>query len=277
MKTIKNLGNLFVLALLFTFYSCREEENMEPVSEQEEVAIADESTSHDALVDVEMQIFEEFVAEDEGGRIAATCVTVTRDADAKTITLDFGDGCVGPYGRERSGKVIITYGGEFGDHLANRVITFHNYFVNNKQITGTIELRDLNLDANGNLTLTRRHVNLKVLFSDGNHFTSNGSITITWIAGYGDADPSNNVFQITGSQEGISTRGRRVTRTITEPVIVDFSCIASGGIGTVDGKIEVHIQGVARERSRVIDYGDGTCDGTITVTVNGKMITITIS
>ena len=277
MKTTKILVSIFVLALTFTLYSCREEENLQPVSEQEELEIADESTSHDALVDFEMQIFEELIAEDEGGRIAAGCVTITRDADAKTITLDFGEGCVGPHGRERSGKVIITYGGEFGDHLANRVISFHNYFVNNKQITGTIEVRDFNLDEDGNRTHTRRHVDLRVLFPDGNHFTSNGTITLTWIAGFGDGDPANNVFKITGSQEGVSTRGRHVTRTITDPVVIDFSCIANGGFGTVAGKIEIYIKGVHREQTRIIDYGDGTCDGTITITVNGKILAVTLS
>jgi hypothetical protein len=281
MKPSTNLSGYFkILAFLMTtvFFSSCKDENENPVTEQEEVEIVNQSSSSENLADEELTaVDEELVLNPQGGRIAGTgCAVVTWNEEAKTVTLDFGDGCVGIYGRERSGKIIITYGGEFGDHLANRVISFENYFVNNKQITGTIELRDFNTDDNGHLTATRKRINLAMHFPDGNTFTTNGSTTVTWIEGGGDDDLSNDVLSITGAYEGISSRGRTITHTIIEPVIVNYSCYADGGFARVDGKIEIKIAG-ARERVRTIDFGDGTCDQTITVTINGKILTVTLS
>jgi hypothetical protein len=258
------------------FVSCKDDAE-EEVTEQEEVQIANESSSSESLTDEELQAMEEeLVQNPKGGRIAGSgCATVTWNESAKTVTIDFGDGCVGVYGRERSGKIIITYGGEFGDHLANRVVTFEDYFVNNKQITGSIEMRDFNVDGNGNLTATRKRINLTIHFPDGNTFTSNGSTTVTWIEGGGDEDTSNDKLSITGSYTGVSSRGRTVTHTILEPIIVSYACYADGGFARIDGKTELKIAG-QHERIRIVDFGDGTCDETITITVNGRVYIITI-
>jgi len=266
--------SLFIIAAVVL--SCKEDD--ENMTEQEEVQIANESSSSESVTDEELQAIEEEIAlNPEGGRIAGTgCAIVTWNKSAKTVTLDFGDGCAGIYGRERSGKIIVTYGGEFGDHLANRVITFENYFVNNRQITGSIELRDFNTNEDGDLTATRKRIDLAIHFPDGNKFTSNGSTTITWSEGGGDDDLMNDVLSITGSYTGVSTRGRTVTHTILEPVVVSYACYANGGFARIAGKKELRISG-NRERVRTVDFGDGTCDETITVTINGREYTLTIA
>ena len=268
---------VFCAALLFA-QSCDDEKET-PVSEQEEVAIADDSNSAENTMDEDVQAFEEAIAESssDGGRVSTGCAVVIRNAEAKTITLDFGTGCVGPYGRERSGKVIITYGGEFDDHLANRVITFEDYFVNNKEITGKIELRDVNLNEEGNITFTRKMIGYTVHFPDGNTFELNGSTTVEWLEGAGDDDRTNDVLRITGSHVGESTRGRKVEFTIIEPVIASFACRAEGKFLRVEGKTEIKISSAGGARVRTVNYGDGTCDDTIVITVNNKVLTITIS
>jgi hypothetical protein len=281
MKTMKLVsGYLNVIAffmLAIAFVSCKDE-GEDLITETEEVEIANESSSSESLSDEELQAIDQELAENpEDGRIAGSgCATVSWNQEVKTVTIDFGAGCVGVYGRERSGKIIITYGGDFGDELANRVITFENYFVNEKQITGKIELRDFNMNAQGQLTATRKRIDLTVHFPDGHTFTSNGSTTITWIEGAGDGDRSNDVLSVTGSYEGVSSRGRKITHTILEPVIVKNACWADGGFARVDGKTEIKIAGV-RERTRIVDYGDGTCDDIINVTINGKLFTVILS
>jgi hypothetical protein len=72
-----------------------------------------------------------------------------------------------PYGRERRGKIIVTYSHAIGDSIANRIITFEDYFVNNKGVTGTIELRDIAINAQGNLQSTKRLIELTISFPNG--------------------------------------------------------------------------------------------------------------
>lgn len=268
---------LVLCAVLFFAQAC-DDEKESSMTEEEEVEIAEESNAAENTMEEDLQDFEGMIAESgsDDGRVAEACVVVTRNAEAKTITLDFGDGCVGPHGRERSGKVIVTYGGEFDDNLANRVITFDDYFVNNREITGRIELRDFNLNEQGNLTLTRKLVAYAVHFPEGHEFEINGSTTIEWIGGQGDDDHSNDVLSMTGAYTGESTRGRKVNFTIVEPVIASFPCRAEGNFLRVDGKTELKISNASRVRVRTVDYGDGDCDGIIVITINNKQLTITL-
>lgn len=284
MKRINRFRKLIffatVAATIFIFQACNEDSNeVATVSTEEELDIVENGSESEAVVDEDLQIIDQSVegTAASGGRIAgdSLCVTVIRDEVAKTIILDFGDGCIGPYGRERSGKIIITYGGTFDDDMANRVITFEDYYVNNKNITGAILLRDINRNAEGNLTATRALEDYTIHYPDGNTFVMNGSTTREWLEGEGDGVLSNNVFRITGAYEGVSTRGRGFTHTITVPIITDFSCRASGGFARVSGVKEMVINGIDRNRTRTVDYGDGTCDNEITVTINNKVYTIT--
>ena len=277
MKNCKVLFHALVAAISLLFLvSCNEDDRVTAMSEQEERELAQLAATPDEILDGEQSAIDEIIHEEDGGRLAAACANVIRNESDKTITIDFGSGCTGPYGRERSGKVIITYGGVFGDHVANRQITFDNYIVNGKQITGTIELRDFNLDESGNPTLTRRHTDLRITWPDGNYFTSEGSVTVTWLSGFGDRDLTNNVLEISGSNAGVSSRGRRVTRIITEPLMINFACRTDGNFPVVSGRMDVSIEGLRRDRIRTIDFGNGQCDDIVEVTVSGKEYSVTI-
>lgn len=267
---------LFSFALLLSFLiSCEDHRDENALTAMEEVEIESNATSAEMVVDEELQDIDEalIISDPEGGRSAVECAEVTRDAIAKIITIDFGDGCIGPGGNVRSGKIRITYGANFDDGLANRVITFENYYVNNKKITGSIELRDFNLNDAGQLNATRRLNQFTVHFPEGKTFTLTGTTTLTWIEGQGDDDRGNDVIRITGSYAGVNYQGRDISYSILEPVIADFSCRASGGFLRTAGVKEMKIG----QRTRIVSYGDGSCDQLITITINGKVYNIVLS
>jgi hypothetical protein len=243
------------------------------------MSIAENSTVSDNTLEEDLQTFDEAIAiKASGGRIAVTsCATVTADTVAKKITIDFGTGCTGRYGRTRSGKIIITYGGTFGDHMANRIITFENYKVNNRQIAGTIELRNFNRNSQNQLTAERKVIDYTVTFPNGNTFVLNGSTLRTWISGEDDEIVGNEVISITGSYEGISTNGRKYNRTITVPIIADFNCRATGGFLRISGTEEMTLTTARKNRTRTVNYGTGDCDNEFTITVNGKSKTVTVA
>jgi hypothetical protein len=209
-------------------------------------------------------------------RALPACAVVTNDKTNKILTIDFGTGCTGAYGRTRSGKILIQYSGVLGDSLANRTITFENYKVNSKSIEGTIEVRDILKNASGNLQATRKLTNLKVTFASGKSITVNGSRTREWIAGAGDGNPDNNQYRITGTLEGTTSTGRSFTQEITTPIVVDFACAKEGKFARVSGVVEFTKVGGFGTRKRTVDYGDGTCDNTITVTTFRRTYTITV-
>lgn len=250
-------------------------------NESEEATIAEVSSVAENETDDVLEMTNEVEAAltgDAAGRSSEwgyPCAEVVKDEVAKTITIDFGTACVGPYGRIRSGKVMISYSGEINDGISNRIITFENYVVNNKGVEGQIELRDIQENADGSVQSTKKMIDLTVTFPNGQSVTYNGSRTRVWTEGVRDGDPSNNIFEITGSVEGVWSTGRTFTHKIVEPIIADWSCAAAGNFARVDGLVEIEKLNGYVSRKRTIDYGDGNCDNKITVTIGSRTFEIT--
>jgi hypothetical protein len=269
MKTnfLKSFYMLVLAALFLT--SCDREQGLRQGSEQEEEQVLEsasvgEDASDDAL---EIAAQAEIEASEPGGRLSTEmCAVITHDEENKKVIIDFGDGCVGPYGRERKGKIIITYSSVIGDSIANRIITFEDYFVNNRGITGTIELRDVSINESGNLQSVKKLVDLTISFPNGEQVVFNGMRTRERIAGAGDNDHTNNVYRITGSINGESTTGRSFTHEIVEPIIADWSCAAQGNFARIAGVVEMTKLGGYVSRKRTVNYGDGECDNKIVIT-----------
>ncbi|HTE31629.1 MAG TPA: hypothetical protein VK666_14705 [Chryseolinea sp.] len=276
-KFLKSIYAALLVALFAT--ACDRDERMsEGTDQEEEQALETSSVGEDASDDaLEIATQAEAQLTADGGRVNALCGTVTKDTENKIITIDFGDGCVGPYGKERKGKIIIAYSSTIGDNIANRIITFENYFVNNKGVTGTIELRDISINEAGNLQSVKRLVDLTVSFPNGERVVFNGSRTRELISGYADEDLFNNVYRITGSVTGQSTTGRSFTQEITEPIIADWTCAAQGNFARISGKVELTKLNGYTARKRTVDYGNGECDNTITITTFRRTYVVTVN
>jgi hypothetical protein len=265
-KFLKPIYAIVIMAILAV--ACDQEDRMsQGTDEEEEQAVESSSVGEDAsddALEITSQVEGELTA--SGGRISSTCATVTNDTENNILTIDFGDGCVGPYGRTRKGKIIVAYSSVIGDEIANRIITFEDYFVNNKGVTGTIELRDISINASGNLQSVKKLVDLTISLPNGERVVFNGSRTRELISGYADDILSNNIYKITGTISGQSTTGRSFTLEITEPIIADWTCAALGNFARVSGTVEMTKLGGYVSRKRTVDYGDGDCDNVITVT-----------
>lgn len=275
-KFLLTIAALFCLTLATT--SCLDDENLlDNESEEAEMtslASVSENESDDVLEVV--SLFEISIAGDEAGRVSdELCGTVTNDTENNILTIDFGTGCTGPYGRTRSGRIIVAYSGTINDGISNRIITFDNYAVNGKQVSGSIELRDITVNEDGTVSSTKKLVALTITFPNGEFVSYTGNRTRLWTDGVRDGDPYNNVFVITGSVEGIWSGGRTFTHTITEPIVSNWICAAEGGFARVSGVVEVERLGGFVKRKRITRYGDGTCDNIITVIIGTREFVIT--
>jgi hypothetical protein len=284
METTKHYGIrkgtllwLGIFAAILILQSCdKEPDEMTMISEEEEIEMVENSTETENMADEDLSIVYAVEAEaNTQGRAASICAQTTWNEELNMLTIDFGEGCIGPYGRERSGKIIITYDGELGLYTTDKVITFEDYVVNNVGVSGRILLNAFEENSEGYIENTYTLEAYTLTFPDGNTFTMGGTRTREWIEGIADADPLNNVFRLTGAVSGSSTRGRSFTHTIVDPIIVDFGCHASGGFLRVSGVKEFIAEGIRRDRVREVHYGDGTCDNSYVVIINGQSYTIT--
>jgi hypothetical protein len=277
MKTKFFLSASLAAILALTATSCLDDDallnNEAEEAEMTSMASINENESDDVLEVVSQS--EASIESDGAGRLNELCAIVTNDAENSILTIDFGTGCVGPYGRTRSGKIIVAYSGTINDGISSRIITFENYVVNNKGVSGSIELRDTTVNEDETVSSTKKLVALTITFPNGEFVSYTGSRSRLWTEGVLDGDPSNNVFIITGSVEGLWSNGRTFTHRITEPIVSDWSCAASGGFARVSGVVEVERLGGFVKRKRITRYGNGTCDNTITVIIGTREFVIT--
>lgn len=270
-----SLMAIFCLGLAAT--SCSDDDTLMN-NETEEANLAQLASlgenETDDVLEVVNQTELSFGAE-EGARVTESCATVTNDAENHILTIDFGDGCVGPYGRTRSGKIIVAYSGTINDGVSNRIITFENFVVNERAVTGSIELRDITVNEDETISSTKKLVGLTITFPNGQSVTFNGNRTRVWTDGVRDGDPFNNKFRITGSVEGVWSNGNTFTHTIVEPIIADWSCAASGGFARIAGVVEVERLRGFIKRIRRVNYGDGTCDNRITIIIGTRIFDVT--
>ncbi|MCX6275758.1 MAG: hypothetical protein NTV09_11190 [Bacteroidetes bacterium] len=188
------------------------------------------------------------------------CATVTWDSAHSTATIYFNH-CASPNGHTRDGYIIVTYsGGDYWTMGASWDVTFDNFFIDDRQVTGTRHVENVGPESNGcvwnisaNLTFTR---------SDGTTRTWSSTRTREITQGYRDTVCSNHIYKINGTASHADTQsGNSANLTFTN-IIRDLSCayITAGTINIVpnNGRPE-----------RSIDFGTGACDDIATVTKNG--------
>lgn len=266
---------------ILVFQSCQKDdvdpkEDNATISTEAQIEMVENSTFATNLITEDLNLI--LMGAEAQGKPAAkpsTCAVFTWNVTTNTLTIDFGTGCVGPYGRERSGKVIVTFVGKVGPKTADKIITFDHYVVNNVGISGEIKVGKFTENTNGFLESSITLIGYTHTYPNGNKLTINGTRTREWTSGVLDHDFSNNVFRLTGGISGVSTTGRSFTHNIIEPIISDFNCRTNGGFLRVEGVKEFLYEGIMTDYSRKVIYGDGNCDNMYTIIINDKEYTIT--
>jgi hypothetical protein len=196
-----------------------------------------------------------------------SCATVSNDATAKILTIDFGTaGCVGIDGRTRKGKIAILYVGTVPQTSTSRTITFTNYSVNSYSISGSITQSNFQRPSTGNYSFSLSATNVVIILSDGKTY-SISQLQRTFSTNSGALqDLTDDVTTITGTSTQTSSTGNVTTVNITSPITIKGSCTSTGFYYPTSGTYEV----IDGKVTYTIDWGTGTCDKSISITAFGK-------
>ncbi len=193
------------------------------------------------------------------------CFTVTVEPATlhvfpKTVTIDFGAGCLGKDGKVRKGKIITTYTGPMFMPGSLATTTFDSYNVDSFQIEGTHTVK--NTSTSNAISWTVKVTGGKITNTLNERWRQwNAERTHEQVHGSDTPyDFSDDIFQITGSSSGSNSNGISWTSTITVPLLRKVSCHWIGA-----GKIQIERNGF----QGILDFGDGTCDNKVTITING--------
>lgn len=291
MKTSRVKKSLLLFStVLFAAFSCNDEDRLSVQDNQDisEEALTDSYFQDmDDLAGVAVQAPTE--TQFSGGREKAT-FTVTNDhrfrcnGEPLTITLnrtstdpnnpqgtiivDFGTGCTDLKGNTRSGKLTFQYNGRRFMPGSTVIITGQNFRMNGVLLEGTRTLTNVTASSIDAPSFNATLVNGKATFEDGTTATRQSNITWTWIR---NTNPSEDklVISTSSTASGVTRGGRNYAVSILQALEYKRFC----GIA---------VKGVKRylinnEKEVVIDYGDGTCDRSMTVTVNGETRNITVN
>lgn len=187
----------------------------------------------------------------------------------KTIVLDFGNGCTGPGGHVRKGKIITVYTGPMFIPGSKATTTFDNYYVDSNKIEGVHVIQ--NNSTSNNKIFTVRVENGKITKPSGNYTAWNKNKTWTQTEGNGTPNfPVDDVYSITGTASGTIKKGTVLIQwssEIIQPVIRKFTC---------RWPVQGQVRKTRNSRTSVLDYGNGTCDNKAIITINGQTHQITL-
>lgn len=277
MKTL-SYKTLIILVSVITFslISCEKDDPKAPEVEiAEDDAIATDmfedvfSEVEDAMAFMEDNIYNDGLK--SAAEVTCKTITVERPNDStfwpRTVTIDYGEGCIGPNGRSRSGKIIVVVNRKYIHEDYYRTVTFDNFYIDDHKIEGQKSVSNEGKNDNGNIYFVVNLSGGKVITPEGKEITKEFNRVREWVAG--SETPRlrwDDEYMITGESEGVNRNGVAYTRTIIEPLHVAKNCrwVKSGSI---------QIEAEERETA-ILDYGDGTCDRFATVTVGDKSWTI---
>jgi hypothetical protein len=194
-------------------------------------------------------------------------ITLDTTGTNKTITIDWGtSNCTCNDGKSRRGKLVSTF---TGSYFAQGTVITHtpvDYYVNDNKVEGTKTVTNMGLNSSGQIYYNVE-VDGIVTMSTGEVINYTSSRVRTFTNGY--TTPSiflDDEYAITLNSNATVSNGDSYEAHTTEALKVKVGCgyIKSGVLSiTPSGKPE-----------RVIDYGDGTCDATFTITINGNTYVI---
>jgi hypothetical protein len=186
---------------------------------------------------------------------------------AGTLTIDFGSlGCADGKGNVRKGKIILNYsGGPVGSVGFTVVTTFDNYYINGIKLEGTRTIERQASESQSIIIHTIDLENGKATWPDGTFATRTSSFTRTVNLG--------TTITLTGTASGTGRKDRSYTMTIQEALVYKTACIAEGIYMAVDGKKTFTTDNT---KQITIEFGDGTCDKVVTLTINGQTKDVTI-
>ena len=280
MKTL-SINRVLITAFIFLFvaflFSCKKETSSNTsnngVTEQDAATYSDESAqadeSFDDIADVSMTAADadntastgrlnrdyhpDFAELREAIGLCAT-ITVTPDDTTypKTITIDFGDSCVGLDGKLRSGKIIINLTDPLRKPGSVLTVSLENFYINHIHIEGTKTIN--NLSENGAIKFSVQVTGGKVTFPSGRGYSYESSKTKVQVEGMDTKICRDNVFEITGSATIKYNNGVVVKFEVVDPLIKKVACPWLS-----DGTLKIAIN----DRVLKIDYGfphNGDCD-----------------
>jgi len=295
--TIRNV--CWVVLIIVVAFACQSDEN-ELTTEQKELLATDAAESNLTILSAAMDVMDitsdafgdkgiaggrqSTIGKKRGGPNGQCIPAISGSFDIDrthrdsliytgSFIIDYGDGksCSGDSTRVRKGRIIdtFTYIISFRDSLSFSVsesISFEGFYKDSISIDGTFT------SVRKSSGVTSMNISgAKLTYADGTSATWSGTLDTRQDEGLNPRSWDDDIKTITGSVTGVTRGGSAFSASITSGIVYRYECFNKWKTVPVSGVISITAGG----DTSTVDYGDGTCDKTYSITVNGETTTHT--
>ncbi len=286
---------IFIVSLLF---SCRNNDNSTTPLAPDEI-YTEETVSSGAFTNLSSLVNQNAVFSNSfGGRLETsalgfykkyresvnsitdnTCAVVKYEESSLSITIDYGDGCEveGSFISGRITSTISDYSISLTAISLKMTVETENFFIDGTEISGTqVITSTMSLDG-GTINSINQTTVLKrgrITFPNKKTIAREG----TWadVITFNEHTEEDMQISRTGTSSGTNSGGTAYTSTITKALVMDSKCkLKDIGFFPQSGTVSITL--TARGDNIILDYGNGTCDETATVTTAKQSREITLS
>lgn len=186
-------------------------------------------------------------------------VTVSTPPDAdypRGIIIDYNPACIGPFNRERSGRIIINQNAPYTEPGMVQEVTLEDYMVDGIRIQGFRKLQCTGTNPQGYPQYNVSDSLGMLVLQDELTIRHTAQFTRVWTGGSDTPDDfDDDVWQLTGEGNGNNRDGYDYSFEITEAMFFDMRC----GWKMTQGRMNLRAEG----RNADLDFGSGGCDNAV--------------
>jgi len=275
MKSKLKNNILIVIALIISFVSCKDENVIHSVNQQNLQSSHDYLLFEKTLFDIEREIEHALIATGTTKNLPMYISLNADSTDQDTLIINFGEENYLHLGHLKRGEIILIYNKFIYNTGAQITTTFNNFYINNNLIQGKIHLENNGFNQNGFPEFSLTVDSMSMYTNNGSIDISNGNYIKQLVSGYNTQyQYLDNIYKLTGNAQGNSSNNNNFSLEISDSLNMNLSCFESSSCIITEGTSKLIPDGY---EERIINYGNNSCDCDINAIVGEDIHPIIIN
>ena len=276
MKSKLKNNNIFIIAgLIISFMSCKDENVIYSLNQQNLQSSHDYLLFEKTLFDIEREIEHALIATGTTKNLPMYISLNADSTDQDTLIINFGEENYLHLGHLKRGEIISIYNKFIYNSNAQITTTFNNFYINNNLIQGKMYLENNGSNQNGFPEFSLTVDSMSMYTNNGSIDISNGNYIKQLVSGYNTQyQYLDNIYKLTGNAQGNSSNNNNFSLEISNSLNMNLSCFESSSCIITEGTSRLIPDGY---EERIINYGDSSCDCDINAVIGEDIHPIIIN
>lgn len=275
MKSKLKNNILIVIVLIISFVSCKDENVIHSVNQQNLQSSHDYLLFEKTLFDIEREIEHALIATGTTKNLPMYISLNADSTDQDTLIINFGEENYLHLGHLKRGEIISIYNKFIYNSNSQITTTFNNFYINNNLIQGKMFLENNGSNQNGFPEFSLTVDSMSMYTNNGSIDISNGNYIKQLVSGYNTQyQYLDNIYKLTGNAQGNSSNNNNFSLEISDSLNMNLSCFESSSCIITEGTSRLIPDGY---EERIINYGNNSCDCDINAVIGEDIHPIIIN